>query len=144
MVALAAGTGLRWGECVGLRWDAVDLAVGELRVVRVAEEISGHVTLKPYPKSRAGRRTVPLPPFVVQALTEHRQAFETGTEDLIFVARTGEPLKRGTFRARVWKPSLHEPIADRRAQDPGGKAVALADGGRRQPLPQTSHPLLNG
>ncbi|MET8201135.1 tyrosine-type recombinase/integrase [Micromonospora taraxaci] len=37
---------------------------------------------------------------------DHRQSFETGAEDLIFVARTGEPLKRGTFRARIWKPSL--------------------------------------
>ncbi|WP_243422848.1 tyrosine-type recombinase/integrase [Micromonospora globispora] len=106
LVAVAAGTGLRWGECAGLRWDAVDLAAGVLRVVRVAEEVSGHVTFKPYPKSRAGRRTVPLPPFVVQALTDHRQSFETGAEGLIFVARTGEPLKRGTFRARIWKPSL--------------------------------------
>ncbi|WP_285784754.1 hypothetical protein [Microbispora sp. NBRC 16548] len=25
LVGLAAGTGLRWGGCVGLRWDAVDL-----------------------------------------------------------------------------------------------------------------------
>ncbi|MEH1096631.1 tyrosine-type recombinase/integrase [Micromonospora sp. CPCC 205739] len=75
-------------------------------MVRVAEEVSGHVTLKPYPKSRAGRRTVPLPSFVVQALTDHRQSFGTGADGLIFVARTGAPLKRGTFRARIWKPSL--------------------------------------
>jgi hypothetical protein len=53
-VGLAAGSGLRWGECVGLRWDAVDLARGELRVVRVAVEVSGWVSDKPYPKSRAG------------------------------------------------------------------------------------------
>jgi integrase len=36
--APAAGTGLRRGECVGLRWDAVDLAGGVARAVRVAEE----------------------------------------------------------------------------------------------------------
>lgn len=106
LVTLAAGTGLRWGECAGLRWDAVDLAAAVVRVVRVAEEVSGHVTLKPYPKSRAGRRTVPLPPFVVQALTEHQHAFDPGEEGLIFVTRTGEAIRRGTFRARVWKPSL--------------------------------------
>jgi integrase len=29
-----------------------------------------------------------------------------GDDDLIFVARTGAALKRGTFRARIWKPSL--------------------------------------
>jgi len=106
VVALAGGTGLRWGECAGLCWDAVDLVAGAVRVVRVAEEISGHVTLKPYPKSRAGRRTVPLPRFTVDALTRHRQGFGNAGEDLIFTASTGQPLKRGTFRARVWKPSL--------------------------------------
>jgi integrase len=106
LVALAAGTGLRWGECTGLRWDAVDQVGGIVRVVRVAEEVSGHVVIKPYPKSKAGRRSVPLPPFVVQALTDHAKAYEVGDDDLIFVARTGAALKRGTFRARVWKPSL--------------------------------------
>ncbi|XTZ16506.1 tyrosine-type recombinase/integrase [Micromonospora echinospora] len=106
LVALAAGTGLRWGECAGLRWDAVDLDAAIVRVVRVAEEVSGHVTLKPYPKSRAGRRTVPLPPFVVQALNEHRRTTEPGEDGLIFVTRTGEAIRRGTFRTRVWKPSL--------------------------------------
>ncbi len=106
LVALAAGTGLRWGECVGLCWDAVDLATATVRVIRVAEEISGHVRLKPYPKSKAGRRTVPLPPFVVELLTAHARAYPPGALGLIFTARTGKPLKRGTFRARVWKPSL--------------------------------------
>lgn len=106
LVALAAGTGLRWGECAGLRWDAVDLAAGVVRVLRVAEEISGHVSLKPYPKSKAGRRSVPLPAFVVELLTQHARDYPPGALDLIFTARTAEPLKRGTFRARVWKPSL--------------------------------------
>ncbi|MFF5053290.1 hypothetical protein ACFY1S_08935 [Micromonospora sp. NPDC000663] len=34
LVAVAAGTGLRWGECAGLRWDAVDLAGGPCRCLR--------------------------------------------------------------------------------------------------------------
>lgn len=106
LVALAGGTGLRWGECAGLRTDALDLAAGVVRVIRVAEEISGHVSLKPYPKSRAGRRSVPLPPFVKELLTLHLRDYPVGSDGLVFVARTGEALKRGTFRARVWKPSL--------------------------------------
>src|SRR5262249_39147560 len=36
----------------------------------------------------------------------HERDFLPGRDGLVFVARTGEPLKRGTFRARVWKPSL--------------------------------------
>lgn len=56
LVALAGGTGPRWGECVGLRWDALDLDAGTVAVLRVAVEVAGTVTIKPYPKSQAGRR----------------------------------------------------------------------------------------
>jgi integrase len=93
LVAVAAGTGLRWGEVAGLRWDAIDVAAGTVSVVRVAEEVSGHVRLKRYPKSRAGR-TVPMTAFVVELLRTHGRDFPAGVEGLVFVARTGEPLKR--------------------------------------------------
>jgi integrase len=106
LVALAGGTGLRWGECVGLRWDAVDLAAGAVRVVRVAVEVSGHVSDKPYPKSRASRRVVPLPSFVAELLAAHRRIYADGRSGLVFTSRTGEALRRGTFRARIWRPSL--------------------------------------
>jgi integrase len=106
LVALAGGTGLRWGECAGLRWDAVDLAAGLVRVIRVAVEVSGHVSDKPYPKSRAGRRIVPLPAFVVELLAAHRRVYADGRSGLVFTSRTGEALRRGTFRARIWRPSL--------------------------------------
>jgi integrase len=105
LVALAGGTGLRWGECAGLRWDAVDLTEGLVRVVRVAVEVAGHVTDKPYPKSRAGRRAVPLPAFVAELLVAHRRLYADGS-GLVFTARSGQPLCRGTFRARIWRPSL--------------------------------------
>lgn len=106
LVALAGGTGLRWGECAGLRWDAVDLDVGLVRVVRVAVEVSGHVTDKPYPKSKAGRRSVPLPDFVGELLTEHRRRYPPGVAGAVFTSRTGGSVRRTTFRAKVWRPSL--------------------------------------
>jgi integrase len=106
VVALAAGAGLRWGECAGLRWDALDLHTGIVRVLRVAVEVNGHVTIKPYPKSRAGRREVPLPRFVVDLLTAHRDAYPAGALGEVFTTSRGGPLSRHTFRARVWRPSL--------------------------------------
>jgi len=106
LVALAGGTGLRWGECAGLRWDAVDLAAGVVRVIRVAVEVSGHVGDKPYPKSRAGRRTVPVPPFVAELLAEHKRHYPPGESGHVFTSRSGQALRRGTFRARIWRPSL--------------------------------------
>jgi integrase len=106
LVGLAGGTGLRWGECAGLRWDAVDLRTRTLRVVRVAVEVSGHVTDKPYPKSRAGRRVVPIPAFVVELLTEHQRRYPSGASSLVFTSRSGAAVRRTTFRAKVWRPSL--------------------------------------
>jgi integrase len=106
LVGLAGGTGLRWGECAGLRWDALDLATHTLRVVRVAVEVSGHVTDKPYPKSRAGRRVVPIPAFVVELLTEHQRHYPPGANGLVFTSRSGAAVRRTTFRAKVWRPSL--------------------------------------
>jgi integrase len=41
VVATAAGAGLRWGECVGLRRRNVDLLRRELQVVEVAVEVAG-------------------------------------------------------------------------------------------------------
>jgi integrase len=106
LVGLAGGTGLRWGECAGLRWDALDLTTRTLRVVRVAVEVSGHVTDKPYPKSRAGRRMVPLPGFAVELLTEHKHRYPPGASGLVFTSRSGAAVRRTTFRAKVWRPSL--------------------------------------
>jgi integrase len=105
-VALAGGTGLRWGECVGLRWEYLDLDERTVRVVRVAVEIAGTVTTKPYPKSRAGRRTVPLPDFAADLLTAHKEAFPAGPAGEVFTNTSGGPLRRTLFRSRVWQPAL--------------------------------------
>ena len=106
LVALAGGAGLRWGECVGLRWEAVDLDRGLVYVTRVAVEVAGHVTDKPFPKSKAGRRVVPLPPFVVELLRQHRAQYEPGPAGQVFSNEAGGPPRRTLFRSRVWRPVL--------------------------------------
>lgn len=106
LVALAGGTGLRWGECIGLRWSAIDLAGNRIRVERVAVEVAGHVTTKPYPKSRAGRRPVPLPTDVAETLRAHREAYGTGPAGEVFVNEAGGPIRRTLFRSRIWRPAL--------------------------------------
>ncbi|GGM72069.1 hypothetical protein GCM10012275_48270 [Longimycelium tulufanense] len=106
VVALAAGCGLRWGEIAGLRWDAVDLEREELRVLRTVVEVAGHTMPKPYPKSRAGRRTLPVPKFAAELLREQAVRAGANPSDLVFPNREGKPLLRGLFRARIWRPSL--------------------------------------
>ncbi|RQW92418.1 hypothetical protein DKL51_19055 [Micromonospora globispora] len=106
LVGLAGGAGLRWGECVGLTWDAIDLAKASVRVGRVGIEVAGHVTFKPYPKTRAGRRVVPLPPFVVKLLRAHRELVTPGPAGEVFTNEAGGPLRRTVFRAWIWRPAL--------------------------------------
>lgn len=106
LVALAGGTGLRWGECVGLTWDAIDLDKATVKVSRVGVEVAGTVTFKPYPKSRAGRRTVPLPPFVVEALRHHREIVPPGASGEVFTNEAGGSMRRTVFRAWIWRPAL--------------------------------------
>ncbi|MEV0126901.1 site-specific integrase [Dactylosporangium sp. NPDC050688] len=108
LVALAAGTGLRWGETAGLAWGAVDLDAGRLRVVQVVIESGGARSIKPYPKSRAGVRSIPLPAFLVTELQQLRAVLDAPPRPtaLLFTSRSGQPLLRSTFRRQVWRPAL--------------------------------------
>lgn len=105
LACLAAGAGLRWGECVGLPRSAVDLDRREVHVYRVAVETSGRIELRSYPKSRAGVRRVPLPDFAVTVLVTHCAA-SRHPGDLVVATRTGGALRRSTFRRRVWVPAV--------------------------------------
>lgn len=73
IVVVALGTGLRRGEILALRWQDVDLEGGALRVERSLEETKAGLRFKS-PKTKHGRRTVPLPPSVVETLRAHRRA----------------------------------------------------------------------
>ncbi|WP_219414870.1 tyrosine-type recombinase/integrase [Pseudonocardia nigra] len=106
LVAVAGGCGLRWGEASGLCRDALDLDRGTLRVIRTVIEVSGHTSFKPFPKSVAGRRTVPLPAWLVTIVREHLDRYPLGEGDLIFANEVGGALRRTLFRSRVWRPSL--------------------------------------
>lgn len=106
IVATAGGAGLRWGEAAGLCDDALDLDQRRLRVIRTVIEVSGQTSFKPFPKSAAGRRTVPLPPWLVEIIRKHRNTYPPGEGGLVFPNAVGKPLRRTLFRARVWRPVL--------------------------------------
>lgn len=106
VVATAAGTGLRWGEVAGLRPDALDLDNRTLKVVRTVIEINGHTSFKPFPKTATGRRTVPLPSWLVTILREHLATWPPLDGGTVFTNTVGQPLRRTLFRKRIWKPAL--------------------------------------
>jgi integrase len=112
-------TGLRWGEAAGLLPDAVDLDEGLVYVLRVIEEIKGKRTLREYPKSDAGFRSVPLTSagralfklqFEVQPLIEGKPVFR---------GARGAYLSRSNYR-RIWTPATIEAGVHRQTRQPGG------------------------
>ena len=106
IVATAAGTGLRWGEVVGLRLDALDLGGGSLSVLRTVIEVSGTTSFKAFPKSAAGRRTVPMPPWLVPIVRRHLEQWPADPNGPVFANEVGGPHRRTLFRSRVWRPAL--------------------------------------
>lgn len=122
VVATAGGAGLRWGEVAGLCADALDLVGGQLRVVRTVVEVGGRTEFKPYPKSRAGQRSVPLPGWLVAIIAEHLDRWPAPAQAPVFANAVGAPLRRGLFRTRVWRPALVRAGLL-------GKVVAGAEGG---------------
>lgn len=92
LVLVLAWLGLRIGEAAALRRCDVDLTP-DAETVRVSERayyISGQGFDLDSPKSRAGKRRVPLPPHVAQVLAEHLERY-TGTDPdaLVFTTRSG-------------------------------------------------------
>ena len=105
LILTAAYSGLRWGELAGLRVHCVDLAARRLSVNRQLTSVNGHLSFGP-PKTRAGSRTVTIPPFVAAALEDHLRTLADRSPDaLVFVAPDGGPLRRENFRRRVWLPA---------------------------------------
>jgi integrase len=71
-IALAASTGLRRGELLGLRWSAVDLDRAVLRVDNAAEALGQRVQFL-QPKTDRSRRTIELDAATVALLRRHRK-----------------------------------------------------------------------
>ena len=108
MVYLGAVLGLRWGECAGLRVGRVDFLRGVLSVVEQLTRGPGGVMVLGPPKSQAGRRTLTVPPALLELLSDQlaRRSL-TGAEGdaFVFVAPGGTPLDYAHFRHRAWLPA---------------------------------------
>jgi integrase len=106
LVLVAAYTGLRAGELMGLRRRHLDLLRRTITVTEQVQYIGGrHQVLTP--KTAAGKRSVAVPATVVRALEEHLAAYaEPGPEGLVFTAPEGGYLRLENFRKRVWQPAV--------------------------------------
>ena len=95
LVLLGGFAGLRSGELLGLQRRDIDPLHRTVTVERQAHELTGLGRVLTPPKSEAGRRTVALPGFVLQALEDHLRDFVApATEAFVFTRPTGRPLRR--------------------------------------------------
>lgn len=94
LVLLAAWCSLRREELLGLqRWD-FDLVHGTLRIARtLVQRKNGELVLGP-PKSKAGKRTISIPPHVLPELADHLATFVGPEPDaFVFTGEKGGPLR---------------------------------------------------
>lgn len=102
LASVLAGTGLRWGEAVGLQLSRIDFARGMIRVAEVWDD--DQARLKPYPKSKQ-MRDVPAPDWVLEEIEDLVGERRKG---LVFEKSTGRPPSGSNWRSRVWVPALEE------------------------------------
>ena len=116
-IFLAATTGLRLGELLGLTWEDLDFQTGALYVQRTLRLTQDRLTRsnKKYqlvfntPKTADSNRMLQVQPVVLDALMMHKLSqdllkAEVGTKwtdfDLVFPEKTGMPVNPTTFRGR--------------------------------------------
>src|SRR5918994_148985 len=94
-------TGLRRGEAIGLRWEDVDLESHCLFVTQQITEVRGKLVVGT-PKTRRGRRVVPVDILTVDLLREHQRGQDAERaawgnasryRGLVFCREDGRPLR---------------------------------------------------
>ncbi len=76
LLTMAIVTGMRRGELLALRWSSVDLIRGIAIVLNTVDYIPKYGYVETAPKTKAGKRPISLPPFLITMLIEHKKKQE--------------------------------------------------------------------
>jgi integrase len=126
LVLVACYCGLRLGELAGLRRAQVDRDAPTIRVVENAIEVHGHI-VRGAPKTKAGRRTVPVAATIATELEHHLATYTPpGGDAPVFAGAGGGTLRAAAWRRRFWSPAVQAAdLAPLRVHDTRHTAVAL-------------------
>lgn len=113
-------TGMRTGECHGLKWKYVDF---ENRLIRIRETfVLGE---DEYTKTDSSQRDIQMSQVVHDAL-RRQHAATAKVSEYVFCNREGKPLDNKNFHDRVWYPLLrHLGLPRRRAYQMRHTAATL-------------------
>jgi integrase len=100
LIWLAATSGMRWEEIVGLRWK--NISGNTIRVVEVVVEVGGRLIVKG-PKTKRSRRSITVPEGLVGRLKG---------DDYVFCDSEGGPLRRSNWMPRVFQPAVDATVGE--------------------------------
>ena len=102
------GLGLRQGEALALSRSRIDFERHTYRVDQqvIARTRAGvHPGFAP-PKTKASRRTIPMPAFVETALRQHIDQFVPDEDDRLITTTRGHLLRRSHYNQDILKPAI--------------------------------------
>ena len=112
-VVLPLTCGMREGEVFGLEWKDIDRDTGKFKIVRASQYLPGKGTFDKDPKTRTGKRSLRMPPFVLPVLNalyieQAKKKLKLGTKwissDRVMVTWNGRAMYPGTMSQ--WFPKF--------------------------------------
>jgi integrase len=107
LVAMLAGTSIRWGEATALRWNDLDLdaAVPVVRITRAQKHgVEGNERVEGVTKTNRSRRTVSLP----SQLAEQLRSSKVSGNGYIFAEDDGSAINHQHFYKKIWLPAVEK------------------------------------
>lgn len=113
LFVMALNTGMRMGEIIGLTWDSIDFDNGMISVTKTLCYLpnNGDAIYEFHPpKSKAGKRRIPMSKQVKEMLLEQKQWHDNlakrfnavpGFEDLVFTSKTNRPLNASNIKDSI-------------------------------------------
>lgn len=98
--------GIRRGECAGLEWQDIDLEKGTMSIARSSSQITGFGVVTGKPKSEHSKRTIDMPPSLINILKEYKEWWQKTTDALgdryggsnrLFLQSNGLPISPSTI-----------------------------------------------
>lgn len=107
LVLVAGVLGLRWSEAIALRVRDIDFLRRTLTVSQTIEEVAGKLRAIEATKTKASRRTMTVPPFLIERLSHvvASHGSEVHPDLLLFTGPKGGLLRRA-FLDRTLRPAI--------------------------------------